>query len=222
MGIRPWILLSSSSGETFRALWPQLSEAAQNSFLGYFADRPSPGVAVATSLLGAEQVFEYAKPQFETALLKKRESMPDDLVVVLCGYKAILSASFLEALRAPVINLHPSLLPAFPGLDHKVHEMAFAQVTVSGFSLHLVDDSMDGGPVLYQHPVYWGHASHWEAGRDLVRAAEQKYFPPLLDDILRSSLTANDRLRTSRDLQPKVQWSKLTFSSQEILSPPQR
>lgn len=206
-------MLSSSSGETFRALWSKLSSEARKSFVGYYADRPSAGLAVAQELVGSDQVHEFAKSSFEAQVLQCRDSMPSDLMVVLCGYKAILTADFLKNLRAPVINLHPSLLPAFPGLDHKVHEQAFAQVTISGFSLHLVDDSMDGGPVLYQHPVYWADLQSWQEGRERVRAAEQRYFAPLLEDILRSSLGPEDRHRSSRELQSKIEWSKITFAA---------
>ncbi len=212
MGVRPWILLSSSSGETFRSLHSKLSAPAQNTFLGYYADRPSPGIEVAKSVVGEAKVYSFAKAEFENTLLSLRAKLPADLMVVLCGYKAILTANFLDKLSAPVINLHPSLLPAFPGLDHRVHEEAFAKVAISGFSLHLVDDSMDGGPVLYQHPVYWGDLASWQEGRDRVRAAEQTYFAPLLEDLLRSSLTGADRTRTSRELQPKMRFSQLTFT----------
>ncbi|HVJ64355.1 MAG TPA: formyltransferase family protein [Bdellovibrionota bacterium] len=198
--VRPWILVSSSSGETFRALHSKISPSTREALIGYYADRPSPGVAVAQDLLGAPKAHQYPKAEFEARLIRERAAMPEDLMVVLCGYKAILSAKFLEELRAPVLNLHPSLLPAFPGLDHRVHEEAFAKVTVSGFTVHLVDDSVDGGPVLYQHPVYWGDLGTWQEGRDRVREAEQTYFAPLLDDLLRSNLSAADRTKASSEL----------------------
>jgi phosphoribosylglycinamide formyltransferase 1 len=211
MGIRPWILLSSSSGETFRALYSKISSDAQNSLIGYYADRPSPGTEVAKVLIGDQKVHQFEKSEFEEQLLAARAQMPQDLFVVLCGYKAILSAKFIEKISAPILNIHPSLLPAFPGLDHRVHEEAFARVTVSGFSLHLVDDSVDGGPVLYQHPVYWGDLTTWQAGRDRVREAEQHYFAPLLEDLLRSSLSGDDRHQSSREIQQKISFSNLTF-----------
>ena len=203
--VRPWILVSSSSGETFRALHSKIAPRTREALVGYYADRPSPGVAVAQGLLGESKVHQFPKAEFEARLIAARAAMPADLMVVLCGYKAILSAKFLEDLRAPVLNLHPSLLPAFPGLDHRVHEEAFARVTVSGFSVHLVDDSVDGGPVLYQHPVYWGDLATWQAGRDRVREAEQTYFAPLLDDLLRSNLSAADRAKSSGELRGKYQ-----------------
>lgn len=216
-GARPWILLSSSSGETFGALWSQISESSKNSFKGYFADRPSKGLDVAASLLPQEKIFSFERSSFESQLISKRDEWADDLVVVLCGYKSILSASFLENLRAPVINLHPSLLPSFAGLDHSVHKEAFKKVTVSGFTLHLVDDSVDGGPILYQHPVYWGDLNCWEDGRARVRQAEQRYFGGLVEDVLQSKLCAEDRFKSSRELQSKVSWSKITFCSQPVI-----
>lgn len=73
-------------------------------------------------------------------------------LVVLAGYMHVLTPAFLAAFPDAVVNVHPSLLPAFPG-PHAVEEQLAAGVTESGASVHMVDEGVDSGPVLAQERV---------------------------------------------------------------------
>jgi phosphoribosylglycinamide formyltransferase 1 len=73
-------------------------------------------------------------------------------LVVLAGYMHLLTAPFLDRFASAVVNVHPSLLPAFPGA-HAVEEQLAAGVTESGASVHIVDEGIDSGPVLAQERV---------------------------------------------------------------------
>jgi phosphoribosylglycinamide formyltransferase 1 len=70
-------------------------------------------------------------------------------LVVLAGYMQLLSPQFLERFRGRVINVHPALLPAFPGL-HAVEQALAYGVKVFGVTVHFVDDGVDTGPVIAQ------------------------------------------------------------------------
>ncbi|HEX7294275.1 MAG TPA: phosphoribosylglycinamide formyltransferase [Pyrinomonadaceae bacterium] len=73
-------------------------------------------------------------------------------LVCLAGYMRLLSPCFIEEFRGRILNIHPSLLPAFPGLD--AHRQALAHgVKVSGCTVHFVDDTLDGGPIIAQRVV---------------------------------------------------------------------
>ncbi len=73
-------------------------------------------------------------------------------LVCLAGYMRLLSGYFIEAYRNRILNIHPSLLPAFPGLD--AHRQALeAVVTASGCTVHFVDETLDGGPIIAQRSV---------------------------------------------------------------------
>ncbi|MBC8030906.1 MAG: phosphoribosylglycinamide formyltransferase [Pyrinomonadaceae bacterium] len=73
-------------------------------------------------------------------------------LVCLAGYMRLLSDYFIEAYRNRILNIHPSLLPAFPGLDP--HRQALdAGVKSSGCTVHLVDETLDGGPIIVQRNV---------------------------------------------------------------------
>ena len=72
-------------------------------------------------------------------------------IVVLAGYMRLLTPGFLERFD-PIVNVHPSLLPSFPGL-HAIEQAVEAGVSETGVTVHLVDEGVDTGPVLRQEPV---------------------------------------------------------------------
>lgn len=72
--------------------------------------------------------------------------------VVLAGFMRILGAGFLAQAPGPVINIHPALLPAFPGLHAQAQAVNYG-VKVSGCTVHFVDEGMDSGPIIAQRTV---------------------------------------------------------------------
>lgn len=72
--------------------------------------------------------------------------------IVLAGFMRLLTPAFLDAFPRRVINVHPSLLPAFPGVDAQAQALAYG-VKITGCSVHLVDAGMDSGPVIAQTAV---------------------------------------------------------------------
>ncbi|MDQ1560108.1 MAG: phosphoribosylglycinamide formyltransferase 1 [Pyrinomonadaceae bacterium] len=73
-------------------------------------------------------------------------------LVCLAGFMRLLSPQFIEAFRGRILNIHPSLLPAFPGLDAQRQAIAHG-VKVSGCTVHFVDETLDGGPIITQRVV---------------------------------------------------------------------
>ena len=73
-------------------------------------------------------------------------------IVVLAGYMHLLTSAFLDRFPNAVVNVHPSLLPEFPGA-HSVEEQLAAGVAESGATVHLVDEGVDSGPILAQERV---------------------------------------------------------------------
>jgi phosphoribosylglycinamide formyltransferase 1 len=73
-------------------------------------------------------------------------------LVCLAGYMRLLSPCFVEAFRGRIVNIHPSLLPSFPGLDAQRQALAHG-VKVSGCTVHFVDETLDCGPIIAQRAV---------------------------------------------------------------------
>lgn len=88
---------------------------------------------------------------FDAAIVKQLEDMGCDFVV-LAGFMRIVTPVLLDAFPERVINIHPSLLPAFPGKDGPKQALAHG-VKVAGATVHIVDGGMDTGPILFQSAV---------------------------------------------------------------------
>ena len=86
--------------------------------------------------------------QWIIAMLRERQV---DLIC-LAGYMRLLSPSFVEAFRGRILNIHPSLLPLFPGLDAQRQALEHG-AKVSGCTVHFVDETLDGGPIIMQRTV---------------------------------------------------------------------
>jgi phosphoribosylglycinamide formyltransferase-1 len=72
--------------------------------------------------------------------------------VCLAGYMRLLSGGFVSQFPERILNIHPSLLPAFPGLDAQ-HQALVHGVKITGCTVHFVDENLDAGPILLQSPV---------------------------------------------------------------------
>jgi phosphoribosylglycinamide formyltransferase-1 len=73
-------------------------------------------------------------------------------LICLAGYMRVLSPFFVDAFAERIINIHPSLLPLFPGLDPQRQALDHG-AKVSGCTVHFVDNTLDGGPIIAQRPV---------------------------------------------------------------------
>lgn len=91
------------------------------------------------------------RPAFEQALVTALDAAEADLLV-LAGFMRVLTADFVRRYRGRLINIHPSLLPAFAGLDTHARALA-AGVTEHGASVHFVTAAVDGGPLIAQTRV---------------------------------------------------------------------
>ena len=103
-------------------------------------------------------------------------------IVILSGYMRILSANFVSAYYPKIINIHPSLLPAFPGADAH-SDVLSSGVHVSGCTVHVVDSDVDSGTILGQCrvPVFIDDSRSTLARR--VQIEEHRLYPSVIDSI---------------------------------------
>jgi phosphoribosylglycinamide formyltransferase 1 len=92
-----------------------------------------------------------SRDDYEKALLVAMQKTNADLFV-LAGYMRIVGAAIVRSFPGKIMNIHPALLPAFPGL-HAQRQAVHHGVKVSGCTVHFVDESLDGGPIIFQRCV---------------------------------------------------------------------
>lgn len=132
-----------------------------------------------------------AREHHEKQLLELLAQYEIDFVV-LAGYMRVLSENFLRAFRHEnayyrIINIHPSLLPAFPGA-HAYEDAFAAAVRLSGITVHLVDEKVDHGPILAQEPFERKHDDDLETFRQRGLAVEHRLLPRVLQEIASSGI----------------------------------
>lgn len=95
---------------------------------------------------------DYAsKAEFEQEIVERlREARVD--FIFLAGYMRLIGDTLLNAYRGKIVNIHPSLLPAFPGKD-AIGQAFNARVKIAGVTVHFVDEGMDTGPIIDQESV---------------------------------------------------------------------
>ncbi len=108
------------------------------------------------------------------ALPALREASVD--LVCLAGFRRILSGDFIRAASVPILNVHPSLLPAFPGLNAQKQALERG-VRVSGATVHLVDEWVDHGPILAQAPVPVFEKDDEESLSERILREEHRIYP---------------------------------------------
>ena len=101
-------------------------------------------------------------------------------VVALAGYMRLLSPGFIRAWHGRILNIHPSLLPLYKGLDTHARALAAGEI-MAGCSVHLVTEELDDGPVLAQAPIRIRERDSVETLAARVLEAEHKLYPEALD-----------------------------------------
>lgn len=156
--MKPLLILILASGRGSHAI--NLIEATRDgriegSVTRLVSDRPDAPVlesararGVATEILEPVRPGPRLAPEAEARLLEIfGEDAPD--LIALCGFMRLLRKSFLDRVAAPILNVHPSLLPAFPGLEPQ-RQAVEAGATRTGVTVHRVDAGMDTGPIVAQ------------------------------------------------------------------------
>ncbi len=149
-------ILLSGRGSNFETIAQNVLTGRLDCEIGFvFSSRPNaPGLARARELGFPCAFLETKGMERENydreVVTTLRESQVD--LVCLAGYMRLLSGYFVREFSERILNIHPSLLPAFPGLDAQYQAWAHG-VKVTGCTVHFVDEQLDSGPILLQAPV---------------------------------------------------------------------
>ncbi len=105
-------------------------------------------------------------------------------LVVLAGFMRILKGEFLRAFEGRVVNIHPSLLPSFPGLEAWKQTLDHG-VKCTGVTVHYVDQGVDSGPIIAQEPVSVWEDDTPESLYERIQEVEQVLYPRVIGEILK-------------------------------------
>jgi len=181
------VILGSGRGSNAAAIL----EAARAGRLGraevvqIYADKPDAGILALGPRFGVPADYLDAAP-FKTKLDGAGEEhyiaailacRPD--LIVLAGFMRVLKPRFLETFAGRIINLHPSLLPSFPGLDG-IGQAWRRGVKISGCTVHYVTLEVDGGPIIDQAAVRIDENDTLESFAGKIHAAEHALLPAVI------------------------------------------
>ncbi|MDR3231680.1 MAG: phosphoribosylglycinamide formyltransferase [Synergistaceae bacterium] len=149
-------VLVSGRGSNLQAILDMAAKNPGASVVVVVSDRPGAFALKRVEGLGipgvvAERGIFRNTDDFEAAICEALEKYRVDLVV-LAGFMRILSPGFVRRFPRRILNIHPALLPSFPGL-HAQRQALEHGVKISGCTVHFVDETLDGGPIIAQAAV---------------------------------------------------------------------
>ena len=181
MGNRRIGVLISGRGSNLQALIDAISDGSLDATIAVvISNRPNAEGFERAKKAGIETLYinhkDYgSREEFDRAVvaeLKRR----DVVLVCLAGFMRLLSAEFVKAFPDSILNIHPSLLPAFAGLDGQTQAWEFG-VKMSGATVHIVTPELDAGPIVLQAAVPVHHQDTPETLSDRILVEEHKIYP---------------------------------------------
>ena len=196
-------ILLSGRGSNFEAIARQIDDGKLSAEIAVVVSNveSAPGLQRARER-GLNVFFASSKglsrEAFDRQVIHVLEEKRVDLVC-LAGFMRLLSPSFIQAFRNRILNIHPSLLPAFPGLDAQRQALEYG-VKVSGCTVHFVDEGLDSGPIVLQAvvPVLDGDTEESLSARILEQ--EHQIYPKAIQYVLDGQIRIDGRraLQASR------------------------
>jgi phosphoribosylglycinamide formyltransferase 1 len=193
MGSRVGVLVSGS-GTNLQALLDD--PAIRRHIVLVLSDRPAVGALGRAASAGVETlVIEPAgfteRDDFEAAVLSALEERAID-VLVSAGYMRLLGKTVLDVYGGRWLNVHPALLPSFPGM-HGVRDALAYGVKVTGVTVFLVDEGIDTGPVVAQEVVEVRPDDDWDSLEVRIHAAEHRVLPAAVRALIEGRIHVDGR-----------------------------
>jgi phosphoribosylglycinamide formyltransferase-1 len=173
-------VLASGTGTNLQAILDRLHGRDGIQVAGVVSNKPEARALERARDAGVETaVFERpAHPDREArdAAIGDWLAERDVDLIVLAGYMELLSAEFVRRFRNRIVNVHPALLPAFPGLD-AVGQALEHGVQVTGVTVHFVDEGVDSGPIILQRAIPVPYTRERSQLEDEIHRAEHELLP---------------------------------------------
>lgn len=181
-------VFASGNGSNFQAIYDQIQLGGINAEIGLVVcDKPGAGIIERASRANIP-VFSFIPKNYETKSHFEREildalHMHEIDLVVLAGYMRLIGSTLLESYANKMVNIHPSLLPSFPGKD-AIGQAFQARVKVSGVTVHFVDSGMDTGPIIAQQAIEITDEDTIETITEKIHQVEHVLYPKVIQELV--------------------------------------
>ena len=182
------VVLASGSGTNLQAILDKLHGQGLVEVVGVGSDKPGARALERATATGIDTAVFPADAY--TDRMGRDAAMGDWVeshrpgLVVLAGYMQLLSSPFVQRFRNRVVNVHPALLPAFPGLD-AIGQALAAGVEKTGVTVHFVDEGVDTGPTILQRELAVPPGGSRDELESAVHALEHELYPEAIRMIAR-------------------------------------
>lgn len=186
-------VFASGSGSNFQAIAEAVQRGALEAEIALLiCDRRGAQVLERAERLGISAVCLEPgrfpdKQAYERAVLEALQEH-QAAFIVLAGYMRLIGPVLLEAYEGRIVNVHPSLLPAFPGKD-AVGQALEAGVETTGLTVHFVDAGMDTGKIIAQEAVRVSPGDTRETLQRRIQQTEHRIYPAVLQELLQTITT---------------------------------
>lgn len=189
------VVFASGTGTNLQALLD--TESSSWDVVGVVTDRPeaaalerAAGAGVANSVVDWEDYQD--RDSFTKAIIEAADTFEPDFIV-LAGFMRILGPEAVSRFEGRIINVHPSLLPAFPGA-HAVRDALLHGVKLTGVTVHFVDEAVDHGPIIRQQAVEVLGGDDEATLHARIQLAEHRLLPAVVDELAAGRLSVTGRV----------------------------
>jgi phosphoribosylglycinamide formyltransferase-1 len=174
------VVLASGNGSNLQAILDRVHGEDGVRVVGVGSDKPEARALERARAVGVETATfpsdEYPGREARDAAMAEWIGLLEADLVALAGYMQLLSAGFVAHFRNRIVNVHPALLPRFPGLD-AIGQALAAGVEVTGVTVHFVDEGIDTGPAIVQREVPVPAGGDRAALEEAIHATEHELYP---------------------------------------------
>ena len=194
-------VFASGSGSNFQAIMEKIKAGELSASAELLVcDRPEAPVVEKARKFGVPTFVFRAKDYpsreaYEKILQKLNEKKVE--LVVLAGYMRLLTETLVKPYEGRMINIHPSLLPAFPGMDGIGQALRYG-VKVTGVTVHFVDHGMDTGPIIAQRVVEVKDDDDENSLAERIHAVEHELYPFVIEQFARGKIHLSGRKVTMK------------------------
>lgn len=189
-------VFASGNGTNFTAIQQAVANEEVHATIEFvFCDQPQAKVIDRAQSVGIPY-YHFSPKEFPNKALFEEQIVTileehDVELIVLAGYMRLIGSGLLSRYPNQIVNIHPSLLPAYPGIK-SIQEAYEAGVTQSGITIHYIDEGIDTGPIICQKVVPRYPEDTLTLFEERIHAMEHRIYPQVIEEIIQHKGVSNE------------------------------